>query len=402
MIIQAANKLNNINEYYFSQKLKQIAQMQAEDKHILNLGIGNPDQAPSQQTIDAFKASAENIKNHGYQSYVGIPALRKAMSDWYKSAYEVELNPTTEILPLLGSKEGISHISNAFLNPGDKVLVPNPGYPTYSSATYLAGAIPVTYNLDETNNWAPDFSKINEDILREAKLIWINYPNMPTGAKGNVEIFKTLIEIANEFKILIVNDNPYSLVLNDGKPFSIFQIEGAKEVCLELNSLSKSHNLAGARIGLVAGAKEYIDTILKVKSNVDSGMYLPLQHAAIAALNNSDTWHAERNKVYEERREYVYQIMDAIDCKYDKNQTGLFIWAKIPDSYKNAEDLTEYLLFEACVFITPGFIFGSNGDRYVRISLCSSVDDLKKALALINNIGASAKIIEEYHANRIK
>lgn len=402
MIIEAANKLNNINEYYFSQKLKQIAQMQADEKYILNLGIGNPDQAPSQQTIDAFKASAENIKNHGYQSYIGIPALRKAMSDWYKSTYEVDLNPTSEILPLLGSKEGISHISNAFLNPGDNVLVPNPGYPTYASATHLAGAVPVYYDLDETNNWAPDFSKISEDVLREAKLIWINYPNMPTGAKGNGEIFKTLIKISNEFKILIVNDNPYSLVLNEGKPFSIFQIEGAKEVCLELNSLSKSHNLAGARIGLVAGAKEYIDTILKVKSNVDSGMYLPLQHAAIAALSNSDEWHAERNKVYEERREYVYQIMDAIDCIYDKNQTGLFIWAKIPDSYKNAEELTEYLLFEACVFITPGFIFGSNGDRYVRISLCSSVDDLKSALALINNIGATAKRIEEYHANRIK
>ncbi len=386
MIIEASHKLNNINEYYFSQKLKQIAQLRAAGKNILNLGIGNPDQAPSQGTIDAFKNSAENVKNHGYQSYIGIPELRKAMSDWYNSTYEVELNPATEILPLLGSKEGISHISNAFLNPGDKVLVPNPGYPTYSSATYLAGAIPVTYDLDEANNWAPDFSKISEDVLRAAKLIWINYPNMPTGAKGSKEIFKTLIEIANEFKILIVNDNPYSLVLNEGKPVSVFQTEGAKDVCLELNSLSKSHNLAGARMGLVSGAKEYIDTILKVKSNVDSGMYLPLQHAAIAALNNSDEWHELRNNEYKKRRGFAYDIMDALECTYDKNQIGMFLWAKIPEKYNHVEDMTEKVLHEANVFITPGFIFGSNGDRYIRISLCSPENDLSNALERIKKL----------------
>lgn len=261
MIIKEANKLQHINEYYFSMKLKQIAQLRAEGKNILNLGIGNPDQAPSQQTIDALIQSASNVKNHGYQSYIGIPELRNALSNWYQSTYEVELDPASEILPLLGSKEGISHISNAFLNPGDKVLVPNPGYPTYSSATYLAGAVPVAYDLDENCNWGPDFTSINEETLRETKLLWINYPNMPTGAKGNHELFKTLIDIANEFNIMVVNDNPYSLVLNEGKPVSIFQTEGAKEVCLELNSLSKSHNLAGARIGMVAGAKEYIDTI---------------------------------------------------------------------------------------------------------------------------------------------
>ena len=386
MIIEQAKKLQHINEYYFSMKLKQIAQLRAEGKNILNLGIGNPDQAPSQQTIDAFVQSASNVKNHGYQSYIGIPELRKAMSDWYQSTYEVALNPATEILPLLGSKEGISHISNAFLNPGDKVLVPNPGYPTYSSATYLADAVPVMYDLDEANNWAPDFSKISEDILKEAKLIWINYPNMPTGAKGNEEIFKTLIEIANEFKILIVNDNPYSLVLNEGKPVSIFQTAGAKDVCLELNSLSKSHNLAGARIGLVSGAKEYIDTILKVKSNVDSGMYLPLQHAAIAALSNDAEWHAARNNEYEKRRSFAYSIMDALECTYDKNQIGMFLWAKIPAKYTNVEDLTEKILHEANVFITPGFIFGSIGDRYIRISLCSPENDLKEALERIKNL----------------
>lgn len=386
MIISPANKLEHINEYYFSRKLKQIAQLKAEGKPIINLGIGNPDQAPSSATIDALIHAAQNTKNHGYQSYIGIPELRKAMSNWYQHTYDVSLDAATEILPLLGSKEGISHISNAFLNPGDKVLVPNPGYPTYSSATYLAGAIPVAYDLDEENNWAPDFTKINEDILREAKLIWVNYPNMPTGAKGNDEIFKTLINIAKEFKILIVNDNPYSLVLNEGKPVSILQMEGAKEVCLELNSLSKSHNLAGARIGMIVGAKDYIDTILKVKSNVDSGMYLPVQAAAVAALSNSDEWHEQRNDEYRKRRTLAYAIMDALACTYSKEQIGMFLWAKIPDTYKHVEDLTEKLLLEADVFITPGFIFGSNGERYIRISLCSPENDLKTALTRIQNL----------------
>lgn len=386
MIIQPAHKLEHINEYYFSRKLKQIAQLRAEGKPILNLGIGNPDQAPSPETIDALVRSAQNPCNHGYQSYIGIPELRMAMSKWYAGTYEVALDPNTEILPLLGSKEGISHISNAFLNPGDKVLVPNPGYPTYSSATYLAGAVPVTYDLDETNNWAPDFTNISEAVLREAKLIWINYPNMPTGAKGNEEIFKSLIEVAKEFKILVVNDNPYSLVLNEGKPVSIFQTEGAKDVCLELNSLSKSHNLAGARIGLVAGAKEYIDTILKVKSNVDSGMYLPVQEAAVAALHNTAEWHQQRNEEYRKRRAYAYAIMDALECVYDKEQIGMFLWAKIPDSYAQVEDLTEKILHEANVFITPGFIFGTKGERYIRISLCSPEADLQTALERIQNL----------------
>ena len=385
MIIPPADKLQHINEYYFSAKLKQIAQLRAEGKDILNLGIGNPDQAPSEQTIEALKKSAENPKNHGYQSYIGIPALRKAMSNWYKSIYDVTLNPDAEILPLLGSKEGISHISNAFLNPGDKVLVPNPGYPTYTSATFLAGAEPVYYDLDESNGWAPDFTNINEATLHEAKLLWINYPNMPTGAKGNAEIFKTLIEVAKQFNILIINDNPYSLVLNEGIPVSIFQTEGAMDVCLELNSLSKSHNLAGARIGMVSGDKAYIDTILKVKSNVDSGLYLPLQEAAIAALSNSEEWHVQRNNEYRKRRTYAYQIMDALGCVYDKEQIGMFLWAKIPDIYGHVEELTEKILYKANVFITPGFIFGSKGERYVRISLCSPENDLKEALNRITN-----------------
>lgn len=386
MIIEAANKLQHINEYYFSAKLKEIAQLRAAGKPIINLGIGNPDQAPSAQSIQALISSANNSKNHGYQSYIGVPALRKAMSDWYKDTYEVELNPETEILPLLGSKEGISHIANAFLNPGDKVLVPNPGYPTYTSATYLAGAEPVYYNLDENDAWAPDFTGISEDTLREIKLMWVNYPNMPTGAKGELETFESLIRVAKEFKFLIVNDNPYSLVLNDGKPVSIFQVEGAKEVCLELNSLSKSHNLAGARVGLVVGQKDYINTILKVKSNVDSGMYLPLQDLAIAALSNDAAWHEARNEEYKKRRAYAYDIMDALDCTYNTNQIGMFLWAKIPAKYKHVEELTEKILHEANVFITPGFIFGSNGAKYIRISLCSPEADLKESLQRIKNL----------------
>lgn len=386
MIIEAANKLQHINEYYFSMKLKQIVQLRAAGKPIINLGIGNPDQAPSDNTIQALKTAADNIKNHGYQSYIGIPALRKAMSDWYNTTYGVTLNPETEILPLLGSKEGISHISNAFLNPGDVVLVPNPGYPTYTSATYLAGATPVHYALDEKNNWAPDFSSIDEQTLKAAKLIWINYPNMPTGASGNETIFKTIIEIARKYQILVVNDNPYSLVLNEGKPVSILQIAGANEVCLELNSLSKSHNLAGARVGLIAGAKEYIDTVLKVKSNVDSGMYLPVQEAAIAALSNDANWHTKRNEEYKKRRKFAYAIMDALHCVYDSTQIGMFLWAKIPDAYQNVEELTEKILHEADVFITPGFIFGSNGERFIRISLCSPEADLKEALQRIEKL----------------
>ena len=388
MIIPAAEKLTHINEYYFSTKLKQIAQMRAEGKDIINLGIGNPDLPPSNETLQALSASANNIKNHGYQSYVGIPALRKAMSNWYKSTYEVELHPETEILPLLGSKEGISFISQAFLNPGDKVLVPNPGYPTYTSATYLAGAIPVYYDLDENNNWLPDFHAIPEEVWKDIKLIWINYPNMPTGSNGNPADFTKLIKIAKEHRVLICNDNPYSLVLNDEHPVSFLQTPEAMEVCVELNSLSKSHNLAGARIGMACGRADYLQTILKVKSNVDSGMYLPVQEAAVAALQNSAKWHDERNAVYKKRREVAYHILDLLGCQYTKEQVGLFLWAKIPDSYQQVEDLTEKILHEAHVFITPGFIFGSNGARFIRISLCSNEMELTQAYERIKSIFA--------------
>jgi LL-diaminopimelate aminotransferase len=383
MIIEAAKKLENINEYYFSMKLKQIAEMRAAGKPVINLGIGNPDQPPSGESISALKNSADNAKNHGYQSYVGVPALRKAMSDFYLKTYDVSLSPADEILPLLGSKEGISHISHAFLNPSDKVLVPNPGYPTYVSATYLAGAIPVFYDLDEANGWLPNFDKISASDLNDAKICWINYPNMPTGAAGTREGFEKLIAVAKKHRFLIVNDNPYSLILNDRKPVSILQTADSKNVCIELNSLSKSHNLAGARIGMVCGQSDYLQTILKVKSNVDSGTYLPIQDLAIAALANSDAWHNDRNKVYRSRRAFAYQILDELGCVYDTNQVGMFIWAKIADSWKNSGELADKILEKANVFITPGMIFGSNGERFLRISLCSPESDLRESLERI-------------------
>jgi LL-diaminopimelate aminotransferase len=387
VIIEQAKKLENINEYYFSMKLKQIAEMRAAGKPVINLGIGNPDQPPSSESISALKNSADIPKHHGYQSYIGVPALRKAMSDFYLKTYEVALNPNDEILPLLGSKEGISHISHAFLNPGDKVLVPNPGYPTYVSATYLAGATPIFYDLDETNDWLPNFDEVSDEDLDAAKICWINYPNMPTGASGSRKGFEKLIALANKHKFLIVNDNPYSLILNEEKPVSILQVTGSKDVCIELNSLSKSHNLAGARIGMICGREDYLQTILKVKSNVDSGTYLPIQDLAIAALSNSDDWHNERNEVYRQRRAFAYQILDELGCVYSLDQVGMFIWAKIPDVWKSSEELADKILQEANVFITPGMIFGSNGERFVRISLCSPESDLRESLERICNAG---------------
>lgn len=386
MIISAAHKLDHIQEYYFSRKLREVAQMIADGKPVINLGIGNPDQAPAPEVIKALQDSAANVKNHGYQSYVGIPALRQAMSQWYAHTYGVSLDANSEILPLLGSKEGITHINQAFLNPGDKVLIPNPGYPTYASAARLSGAIPVTYDLDENNGWAPDWSSVSEDDLKEAKIIWVNYPHMPTGAAGSTAIFEDVLSKALQYKILIANDNPYSLVLPKAQAVSFLQIPGAKEAVVELNSLSKSHNLAGARVGLIAGAKDYIDTILKVKSNVDSGMYLPVQEAAVAALQLSDEWHAARNQVYASRLTLAKGIMDAMGCTYSDDQVGMFLWAKIPAKYQHVEDLTEKVLHEANVFLTPGFIFGSKGERYVRISLCCNNEMLEQALQRIKSL----------------
>lgn len=380
MIIPVSDKLQYINEYYFSMKLREVKEMVDRGLPVINLGIGNPDMPPSDDTIEALINSSKQAGNHGYQSYIGIDGLRQALANWYLKTYGVELNFQNEILPLLGSKEGISHISQAFLNPGDIALVPDPGYPTYTSATRLAGAVPFTYNLDENTNWQPDFESIPEEILHQAKIMWVNYPNMPTGTAGNKAMFEKIIDIAQKYKILVINDNPYSLVLPQEKPVSIYQAEGAKEVCLELNSLSKSHNMAGWRVGMVAGNKDYIAAILKVKSNMDSGMFRPIQDAAIQALNASDEWHNQRNAEYFSRRSFIYQMLDSMDCQYSTEQVGMFIWAKIPDKYKNAEELTEKVLHQYHIFITPGLIFGKNGDRYIRISLCSNKKVLEESV----------------------
>jgi LL-diaminopimelate aminotransferase len=378
MIVKPADRTLNVQEYYFSQKLAQIDRMRREGSDVINLGIGSPDQPPSGNTISALIDEANKPSSHGYQSYSGIPSLRKAFSDWYGKYFHVELNPDNEILLLMGSKEGIMHISMAFVNPGDEVLVPDPGYPTYSSVTNLVGGIVRKYNLSELNSWLPDLASLEKTDLSKVKLMWVNYPNMPTGAKGSIEFFEKLVVFCRKHKILLCNDNPYSFILNN-KYISLLAVDGAKDVALELNSLSKSHNMAGWRIGMVAGQSEYIKTILKVKSNMDSGMFLAMQKAAVEALNNQESWYGLINSVYSKRRHIVEEIMTLLKCKYDKSQVGLFVWGRIPDEIKDCESWIEDLLTKTLVFITPGFIFGKNGERYIRISLCATEEKLNEA-----------------------
>ncbi|HBY01185.1 MAG TPA: aminotransferase, partial [Rikenellaceae bacterium] len=368
MKINPAKRTETVQEYYFSRKLKEIAEIKSRGINVINLGIGSPDTPPSASTIEKLIESSKNPKNHGYQSYNGIPELRNGLADWYKKYFNVELNPKNEILPLMGSKEGIMHISMAFINEGDEVLVPNPGYPTYQSVSNLVGAKIRYYKLKEENNWLPDIEELEKENLDNVKLMWVNYPNMPTGAGSTKELFQNLVDFGLRNNILICNDNPYSFILNDSQ-LSILEAKGAKEIALELNSLSKSHSMAGWRIGMVAGNEEYINTILKVKSNMDSGMFLPLQQAAVEALKNPEQWFNQNNEVYGERREIVFEILDLLKCKYIRDQTGLFVWAKISDEFENGEKLSDYILKIANVFITPGSVFGSNGDSYIRISL---------------------------------
>lgn len=368
--ILPANRLNSVSEYYFSAKLREIAEMNAAGKNVLNLGIGNPDLPPSEETIEVLCNEAKKSEVHGYQSYAGIPELRKGFAEWYKIWYGTDLNPNTEIQPLIGSKEGILHITLAFVNPGDGVLVPNPGYPTYQSVSRLAEANLITYDLDEEKGWQPDFDALEQQDLSNVKLMWVNYPNMPTGANATPELFEKLVAFGKKHNIVICNDNPYSFILND-KKLSILSVEGAKDICIELNSMSKSHNMAGWRMAMLASNARFIKWVLAVKSNVDSGMFRPMMLAAAQALQNSDEWHDEMNSVYIRRRELAYKIMDILECKYDKNQVGMFIWGKIPDKWKDAGEIADKILYEKNVFITPGFIFGSNGNRYLRISLCS-------------------------------
>jgi len=381
-----ADRLNTVNEYYFSIKLKEVAEMNAQGKNVISLGIGSPDLPPSDETIEALSRSGKDAKAHGYQPHVGIPELRKAFSDFYNNIYGVALDPVKEIQPLIGSKEGILHISLAFLNPGDGVLVPNPGYPTYTSVSRLVGAGIYPYDLDENNDWQPDFEAMESIDLSKVKLMWVNYPNMPTGANGSFELFRKLVDFGKKHGIIIVHDNPYSLILND-EPLSIFQIEGAKDICIELNSMSKSHNMPGWRIGMVAANAQFIQWILKVLSNIESGILKPMQLAAVAALGNSKEWHKKNNiELYAKRRQYAEAIMDELGCTYNKKQVGMFLWGKIPDKYKGSEELADKILYGANVFLTPGFIFGSKGERYIRISLCCNEEMLKEALDRIRKI----------------
>ncbi len=384
-MIQAANRINSVKEYYFSTKLREIADMNAKGMDILNLGIGNPDMPPSDATIQTLNVEANKANNHGYQSYTGIPELKAAFSEWYKTYFGVSLDAGREILPLIGSKEGILHVSMAFLNPGDEVLVPDPGYPTYSSVSELVGAKIRNYDLIDSFGWMPNLDALEKTDLSRVKLMWVNYPNMPTGTPATMEIFQALVAFGKKHEIVIVNDNPYSFILND-EPLSILSVEGAKDICIELNSLSKSHNMAGWRIGMVATNATFIQYILRVKSNVDSGMFKPLQLAAVKALSQDKSWYREVNSRYAERRSLVFEIMDLLNCTYDEKQTGMFIWAKIPATFSGSEELAENILHQARVFITPGFIFGKNGNRYIRISLCSSLKMLREAINRIEKV----------------
>lgn len=383
-MIKPANRLNSVSEYYFSQKLREVAELNAQGKNIINLGIGNPDMPPSAETIQALSKEAAKPNTHGYQSYVGIPELRNGFAEWYKQWFHVDLNPANEIQPLIGSKEGILHITLAFVNPGESVLVPNPGYPTYTSASSLCGAEVLSYDLDENNNWQPDFDALEQMDLSKVKLMWVNYPNMPTGANGSMELFEKLVAFGKKHEIVICNDNPYSFILNEQK-LSILSVKGAKDICIELNSMSKSHNMAGWRMAMLASNPSFIQWIIKVKTNVDSGMYRPMMVAAAEALKTPKSWHDEMNEHYARRRVLAYKIMDALDCKYDLSQVGMFIWAKIPETYANAGVLADEILYRKNVFITPGFIFGDKGNRYIRISLCSSESQLEEALKRVSN-----------------
>lgn len=384
--IKPAERLSLVSEYYFSRKLKEVAQMNAEGKDIISLAIGSPDMPPSKQTIQTLCEVASRPDTHGYQPTMGTPELRKAMADFYKRWYGVELNPATEIQPLIGSKEGILHVTLAFVNPGEEVLVPNPGYPTYTSLSKILGAKVVNYDLMEDNGWQPDFEQLEKMDLSRVKLMWTNYPNMPTGGNARMETYERLVDFARKHNIVVVNDNPYSFILND-KPMSLLQVEGAKDCCIEFNSMSKSHNMPGWRVGMCATNPTFISWILKIKSNIDSGTFRGIQLAAAAALSNDEEWHHEANiETYSRRRKYAEQIMDALGCKYDPNQVGMFLWGRIPDSYSNCEELTERVLHEASVFITPGFIFGSKGERYVRISLCAKEEKIQAALERIKKL----------------
>jgi len=386
MNITKANRLAGIGEYYFSQKLREIDQLNKAGKNIINLGIGSPDLPPHPSVIKVLAEESQKPTVHAYQSYKGSPVLRNAIATWYTKWYGVSVDAETEVLPLIGSKEGIMHICMTYLNEGDTVLIPNPGYPTYTSAVKLAGGKPVYFELSEARNWEPDFEALEKTDLSAVKLMWVNYPQMPTGKPASRTLFEKLIAFGKKHNILICHDNPYSFVLND-KPLSLLAIEGAKEVAIELNSLSKSANMAGWRVGMLCAVKERIEEILTFKSNMDSGMFLPIQLAAAKALTLDETWYQELNTIYTARRNKVFELLDLLQCSYSKEQTGMFVWAAIPATYKDGYALSDHILYNANTFITPGGIFGSAGNNYIRISLCGSVEKFEEAILRIKGIG---------------
>jgi len=379
-----SSRLNGIEEYYFSQKLRQIDEMNKAGKQVINLGIGSPDLPPHPDVIKTLQEEAAKPTHHAYQSYKGSPVLRNAISKWYQKWYQVELNADTEILPLIGSKEGIMHVCMTYINEGDIVLIPNPGYPTYKSAATIAGATVEAYTLKKENNWFPDFEELEKIDLEKVSLMFVNYPHMPTGQLPDKQMFKQLIDFAKKHNILICHDNPYSFILND-EPLSLLSIEGAKEVVIELNSLSKSHNMAGWRIGMLSGAKERIEEVLRFKSNMDSGMFLPMQLAAAKALELDQDWYDSVNAVYKKRRKKVFELLHLLNCSFDEGQAGMFVWASIPKSYKDGYELSDRVLHDSNVFITPGGIFGSAGDKYIRVSLCTNEEKIADAITRIKN-----------------
>ncbi|MDR2497695.1 MAG: aminotransferase class I/II-fold pyridoxal phosphate-dependent enzyme [Tannerellaceae bacterium] len=383
--IVPADRVGSVSEYYFSRKLKEVAELNAQGRGIISLGVGSPDLPPSEVTIEALRSHALRADEHGYQPYVGIPELREAYSAWYQTWYNVETDPKTEILPLIGSKEGILHISMAFLNPGDGVLVPNPGYPTYTSVSNLVGARIITYELKEEDGWYPDTDALEQAGLDGVKLMWVNYPHMPTGANASRALFERLVDFGRRNGIVIAHDNPYSFILND-HPLSILSVPGAKDVCIELNSLSKSHNMPGWRMAMLASNPRFVQWILRVKSNVDSGQFKPMQYAAVEALRAPRSWYESVNQVYRSRRAIAGEILRAIGCSFDERQSGMFLWGRLPEEASGSEAVADRILYEAGVFVTPGFIFGSCGERFIRLSLCCPVETLQEALGRVRKL----------------
>lgn len=383
MIIETAQRTRQTTEYYFSVKLAEVRKLIAEGHDVINMGIGSPDMMPSDETIETLSAVARKLTAHGYQPYTGTVSYRNAIADFYQRTYGVGLNPTSEILPLIGSKEGITHISLTFLDPGDEVLVPELGYPAYRAVSKMVGAEVKEYPLREDFGWQPDWQAMEKLVTPRTKIMWLNYPHMPTGAPATIALFEQAVAFAKEHKILLCHDNPYSLVLNKKSPISLLSVEGAKDVAIELNSMSKSHNMAGWRMGWLAGAKPYIDAVLTIKSNVDSGMFMAMQEAAATALSNSDEWHAQRNAVYQGRLEAAEAFLSTVGCTWDKTQEGMFLWGKLPESIESAEQLVNSLLVEKYVFIAPGFIFGPKGQRYIRLSLCMPKERIWEAVERI-------------------